>query len=188
MLRHRLWNIDVVISQSVLFASLSAAVVGTYVATVGLLGGIVGRGTGAPVLATAIVALLVLPLHRRLQRLVNQLVHGDAEDPYAALTGADLLDIGGKVERIHLVEGDRGEDVLRTVDDPAVVRRVVDAVLAAQVLADDTRFDRMGNEATMFVRLDLADGTAVQRCWHVEAEVLAGHLEAPPALAETLAP
>ncbi len=69
-----------------------------------------------------------------------------------------------------------------------MVRRVVDAVLAAQVLADDTRFDRMGNEATMFVRLDLADGTAVQRCWHVEAEVLAGHLEAPPALAETLAP
>lgn len=105
-----------------------------------------------------------------------------------AETGADLLDIGGKVERIHLVEGDRGEDVLRTVDDPAVVRRVVDAVLAAPVLADDTRFDRMGNEATMFVRFDLVDGTAVQRSWHVEAEVLAGHLEAPPALAETLAP
>lgn len=103
-------------------------------------------------------------------------------------TGEDLLDIRGKVEAIHLVEGDRGEGILRTIEDPDTVRRVVDAVLDAPVLTDDTRFDRMGNEAPLFVRFDLVDGTAVQRAWHVRAEVLAGELEAPAALTEALDP
>lgn len=105
-----------------------------------------------------------------------------------AETGEDLLDIRGKVEAIHLIEGQRGEGILRTVDDPATVQRIVEAVLDAPVLTDDARFDRMGNEAPLFVRFDLADGTAVQRAWHVRAEILAGELEAPRALAEALQP
>lgn len=35
----------------------------------------------------------------------------------------------------------------------------------------------MGDEAPLFVRFDLSDGTAVQRAWHVQAEVLAGEGE-----------
>ncbi len=103
-------------------------------------------------------------------------------------TGEDILDIRGKVEQIHLVEGDRGEDILRTVEDPATVRRVVDAVLAASVLTDGAGLESMGNEAPLFVRFDLTDGTAVQRAWHVQAKVLAGEIQAPQILAQSLRP
>jgi two-component system, NarL family, sensor kinase len=85
LLRHRLWDVDLVLSRSLSYGLLSAAVVGGYVIAVALLGGALGGTANAPVLATAVVALLVLPLHTRLQRLVNRLVHGDAEDPYTAL-------------------------------------------------------------------------------------------------------
>lgn len=126
VLRHRLWNIDIVVSRSVLYGTLSAAVVGTYVATVGLLGGMAGRGTGAPVLATALVALLVLPLHRRLQRLVNQLVHGDAEDPYSALArmGRRLEAAAGPDEVTTRVLPEVVRDVARVLRAPGAAIEV----------------------------------------------------------------
>jgi signal transduction histidine kinase len=83
--RYGLWEVDLVINRSLVYGALTAAVVGLYVAVVGLLGGLAGRGTGAPLVATAVVAVLAQPLHLRLQRLVNRLVHGDVRDPYAAL-------------------------------------------------------------------------------------------------------
>lgn len=142
VLRHRLWNIDVVVSRSVLYAALSAAVVGTYVATVGLLGGMVGRGTGAPVLATAIVALLVLPLHRRLQRLVNQLVHGDAEDPYAALArmGRRLEAAAGPDEVATRVLPEVVSDIARVLRAPYAAIEIRDGELVETGLAGGERF------------------------------------------------
>ena len=83
--RYGLWEVDLVINRSLVYGALTAAVVGLYVAVVGLLGGLAGRGTGAPLIATAVVAVLAQPLHLRLQRVVNRLVHGDVRDPYAAL-------------------------------------------------------------------------------------------------------
>ena len=85
LLRHRLWDIDVVLSRSLTYGLVSAAAVGAYVVAVALVGSVIGSRAQAPVLATAVVALLVLPLHARLQRLVNRLVHGDVDDPYTAL-------------------------------------------------------------------------------------------------------
>lgn len=114
-------------------------------------------------------------------------IYETSELPDAEI-GEDLLDIRGKVQTIHLVEGERGEGILRSVEDPRTVERVVDAVLEAPVLTDDTRFDRMGNEAPLFVRFDLSDGTAVQRAWHVDSGVLAGQLDVPRALIEALQP
>ena len=98
-----------------------------------------------------------------------------------ARTGEDLLDLRGKVERIHLVEGERGEDVLATVADPATVERVTAAVLAAPVLPEATVRER-GVAVPSFVRFVLADSTEVQRAWQVEAGVLAGSLSAPDEL------
>jgi two-component system NarL family sensor kinase len=85
LVRHRLWDVDVVVSRSLAYGLLTGAVVAGYVVAVALLGSLVGSSAGAPVLATAAVALIVLPLHARLQRAVNRLVHGDADDPYTAL-------------------------------------------------------------------------------------------------------
>lgn len=86
VLRYGLWDVDVVISRSLVYAALMVCVVGGYVAVVGLLGGLLGRTTGAPIIATALVAVAVEPLHRRLRALVNRLVHGTREDPLTALT------------------------------------------------------------------------------------------------------
>ncbi|MEX1078348.1 MAG: histidine kinase [Homoserinimonas sp.] len=85
VLRHRLWEIDVVISRSLTYAALSVAVIGVYLAAVWLLGSVLGGWMGAPVVATALAALAALPLHARLQRWVNLRVHGDVEEPHAAL-------------------------------------------------------------------------------------------------------
>jgi hypothetical protein len=110
-------------------------------------------------------------------------------DVPGAATGADQLDLAGKVVKVHLVEGDRGEDVLETVDDPASVTALVRAVLTSPVLPEQTDIDkRLGDEFPVFVRFDLLDGTAVQRAWHVKAGVLWPRIEAPPELVEALAP
>ncbi len=85
VLRFGLWDVDVVISRTVVYGALSAVVVGLYVATVWLVGDLFGPSTGAPVLATAVVALVALPLRTWLQRHVNRWVHGDVEEPYAVL-------------------------------------------------------------------------------------------------------
>ena len=89
VLRHGLVDVDVALSRSVLYAALTACLVALYVAVVGvagwLLSGTAGESRAATVVATALVALAVEPLHRRLRRQVNRLVHGDPEDPYAVL-------------------------------------------------------------------------------------------------------
>ncbi len=85
VLRHGLWEIDVVISRSITYAALSVAVIGVYLAAVWLLGSTVGEWTGAPVIATALAALVALPLHARLQRWANLRVHDDVEEPHVAL-------------------------------------------------------------------------------------------------------
>jgi hypothetical protein len=83
--RHGLWDVDVVISRSLAYAALMTVVVAVYAVVVALLGGVLGSTTGAPIIATAAVAVLALPLHRRLAELVNRLVHGEPEEPFAVL-------------------------------------------------------------------------------------------------------
>jgi two-component system, NarL family, sensor kinase len=85
VLRHGLWEVDLVISRSLVYALLSVGVAGVYVFAVWLLGDAAGATTGAPILATTVVALLAIPAHSWLQRHVNRLVHGDAEEPNAVL-------------------------------------------------------------------------------------------------------
>jgi hypothetical protein len=113
----------------------------------------------------------------------------EVTDVPGAATGADLLDLAGKVVKVHLVEGDRGEDILETVDNPGRVAALVRAVLSSPVLPERTEMDkRLGDESPVFIRFDLIDGTAVQRAWHVKAGVLWPRIEAPPELSEALAP
>jgi signal transduction histidine kinase len=85
VLRHGLWEVDLVISRGLVYGLLSAVVVAVYATTVWLLGDLLGATTGAPILATTLIALLALPLRSLLQRHVNRWVHGDVEEPYAVL-------------------------------------------------------------------------------------------------------
>jgi signal transduction histidine kinase len=128
LLRHRLWDVDLVLSRSLSYGLLSGLVVGGYVVAVAMIGGLLGDTAGAPVLATAVVALLVLPLHTRLQRLVNRLVHGDVDDPYTALAR-----LGDRLE----AAADPTEVADRVLPElVARVARVLRAPYAAVLLAD----------------------------------------------------
>jgi signal transduction histidine kinase len=85
-LRYRLWDVDVVIRRSVVYGVVSVAVVAAYVVVIVTLGGLLGRTTGAPLLATAIVAAGVAPLRSPVQRAADRWLFGDAGDPAAAVT------------------------------------------------------------------------------------------------------
>ena len=80
-----LWDIDVVVSRSLVYSVLLAGVVGVYVAVVVTLGDALGRTTGAPLVATAIVALGVNPARAWLGNVANRFVYGYRDDPAAVL-------------------------------------------------------------------------------------------------------
>jgi len=87
VLRERLWDLPVVVRRAVVYALLSASVVGLYVLLVGGLGSLL-QATGAPLLAalaSGAIALLVLPLRDRLQRAVNRFLYGERDDPYTVV-------------------------------------------------------------------------------------------------------
>jgi len=88
ILRYRLWDIDVLINRTLVYAALSASVVGLYVLVVGFLGELfrTSGNLAISVLATGLVALLFQPLRSRLQHGVNRLMYGERDDPYAVLS------------------------------------------------------------------------------------------------------
>ncbi|GAC1355198.1 MAG: hypothetical protein NVSMB42_13450 [Herpetosiphon sp.] len=88
ILRHRLFDIDLIINRTLVYALLTACVVGLYVLVVGSLGALFqARGSlGVSLVATGFVAVVLQPLRLRLQRMINHLLYGERDDPYAILT------------------------------------------------------------------------------------------------------
>src|SRR5215208_4424241 len=88
ILRHRLYDIDVVINRTLVYGALSACVIGIYVLAVVALGALFqAQGNFAiSLLATGLAAVLFQPLRNRLQRGVNRLMYGERDDPYAVIS------------------------------------------------------------------------------------------------------
>jgi len=88
MLRHRLFDVDLVINRTLVYGALTAAVVGLYVLVVGGLGELLQlRGNLIiSLLATGLAAVVFQPLRDRLQRGANRLMYGERDDPYAVLS------------------------------------------------------------------------------------------------------
>ena len=88
ILRHRLWDIDVIVNRTLLYGALTAVVVGLYVLVVGYAGAVFRTEDNLAVslVAAGLVAVLFQPLRDRLQRGVNRLTFGDRDDPYAVLS------------------------------------------------------------------------------------------------------
>ena len=88
ILRHRLFDIDVIISRAVVYGLLSAAATGVYAGIVLGIGTFVGhrRGPVLTIAAAVAIALLFQPLRRRAQRFANRLVYGQRATPYQALS------------------------------------------------------------------------------------------------------
>ncbi len=89
ILKYRLYDIDVVISKTVVYAVLAAFITAVYVLLVVGIGSLAGSGgrpnLGLSIVATALVALAFQPVRERAQRLANRLVYGRRATPYQAL-------------------------------------------------------------------------------------------------------
>jgi signal transduction histidine kinase len=84
VLRHRLYDVDVIINRAVLLAVATAFVSVGYVTVVVLVGGN-ADGVWPSLLATALVALAFQPLRSRAVRLADRLAYGPRAVPYEAL-------------------------------------------------------------------------------------------------------
>jgi signal transduction histidine kinase len=118
ILRHRLYDIDVIISRAVVYGLLSAAFTGVYIGIVLGIGTFVGH-QGGPVLtivAAVTIALLFQPLRRRAQLFANRLVYGRRATPYQALSDfagdmAGQLDLTEAVDKmVTVLAGATGAD------------------------------------------------------------------------------
>lgn len=89
ILRHRLFDIDLLINRTIVYTAMTVGVIGFYVAIVGSLTGVIGSrvSLGASLIATAVVAIAFNPVREGLQALVNRLMYGQRDDPYSVLAG-----------------------------------------------------------------------------------------------------
>jgi signal transduction histidine kinase len=131
ILRRGLFDIDLVINRTLVYAALTLIVAGGYVLVVAGAGTLLRAegGVVAPLLATGVVAVAFHPLRERLQRGVNRLLYGDRDDPYAVLSRLG--------QRLESTLGP--EEIL-----PAMVRTMTEALrlpYAAIILADGTAFE-----------------------------------------------
>lgn len=91
IVRYRLYDIDVVVNRTILFAGLAIFVTGSYAVVVAGVGSLLGQRAGASPLLTvitiAVVAALLLPVRARLQTLADIAVYGRGARPYDVLSG-----------------------------------------------------------------------------------------------------
>jgi signal transduction histidine kinase len=86
ILRHGLFDIDLLISRTLVYAVLTGCVVGGYVVAVNYLGALFEAGLPVSLVATGIIALVFAPLREQVQRGVDRLMYGQRDEPYAVLT------------------------------------------------------------------------------------------------------
>ena len=147
ILKYRLYDIDVVISRTIVYGGLAAFITAVYVLVVvgiGSLGsGSVPAGSrpnlALSILATAVVAVAFQPVRERVQRLANRLVFGQRATPYEALS-----EFAGRMGGTYA-----GEDALPRM---------------ARVLAEGTGAAR----AVVWLRDDAE--LAAGACWPAEGE------------------
>jgi hypothetical protein len=90
VLKHRLYEIDVVINRAVVFGALAVFITAVYIAIVVGVGAALGQG-GRPnlalsIAATAVVAIAFQPVRERVQRFANRLVYGRRATPYEVMS------------------------------------------------------------------------------------------------------
>jgi two-component system NarL family sensor kinase len=110
ILRYRLFDIDRIISRTVVYGLLTAAGVAMYVGVVHFSEWLLreGAGLGGSLAATAVIAVGFAPARDRLQRWVDRRLYGDRHDPVRAVAR-----LGERLR--HAPATGRGEDVLAGV-------------------------------------------------------------------------
>lgn len=87
VLRHQLWDIKVVVKQTLVYGSLSVAVVCLYGTIVGILSAFfnIHNDWFWSMISTGVIAVLLHPMRDRLQRSVDVLIYGDEQLAYREL-------------------------------------------------------------------------------------------------------
>jgi signal transduction histidine kinase len=87
VLRYRLYDLDYLISRTVVYGLLTVAGIAIYIGVVKLSEWLLreGTGLGGSLLATAVIAVGFAPARDRLQRLVDRRLYGDRHDPVQAM-------------------------------------------------------------------------------------------------------
>jgi signal transduction histidine kinase len=126
IINHGLYDIDVILNRTMVWLSMTIAVIATYVGIVIGIGNLFESRGGLflSLVATGIVAVAFQPVRNRVQRGVNRLLYGDRDDPYAVLSR-----LGQRLEAALT-----HEDVL-----PGIVRTLTDALRLpyAAILLDE---------------------------------------------------
>jgi signal transduction histidine kinase len=88
ILRYRLWDIDFLISRTLLYGALTAFIIGIYVLLVGGFSMLFHSSENlfVSLLATGLIAVLFQPLREHLQRAINHMLYGERDDPTLVLT------------------------------------------------------------------------------------------------------
>jgi signal transduction histidine kinase len=90
ILRYRLWDIDKVISRTLVYSVLAGFVSAVYVLVVVGAGSFFGeaqtQNLGLSIVATGIIAVAFQPVKERVQRFANRLVYGQRATPYEVLS------------------------------------------------------------------------------------------------------
>jgi len=88
ILRYRLYDIDLIINRTLVYTALTIGVAALFGLVVGALGVLFQTGSNlfVSLMATGLAAILVQPMRDGLQRLVNRLMYGERDDPYAVLS------------------------------------------------------------------------------------------------------
>ncbi|MEU6411400.1 sensor histidine kinase [Microbispora sp. NPDC046933] len=150
--RYRLFEIEVLIRRTVVYALVTVVLLGAYLVTVATIGALLRTGSGVlqPLAATAVVAVAFAPARDAAQRAVGRLLFGNRGDPAAALS---LLGqrLESSADPTRLLDR-AAETVAHTLRLPAV------AVLAA----DGTPVCAEGGVPVDGVRLPLVVGGRVE--------------------------
>jgi signal transduction histidine kinase len=88
ILRFHLFDFEVILNRTLVYTGLTIMVAGLYILIVGSFG-LLFQASGNPLisfLATALVALLFQPLRSHLQAVINQLMFGERDNPYAVIS------------------------------------------------------------------------------------------------------
>jgi len=88
ILRHRLFDIDTILNRTLVYGGLTGIVIGLYVLMVSLLGAVFQTRANLAIslVATGVVAVIFQPLRVGLQRIVDRLLFGERDNPYAVLS------------------------------------------------------------------------------------------------------
>src|SRR5215203_2677507 len=156
ILKYRLYDIDLLISRTLVYGALTVCIVGIYVLVVGYLGALfASRGNLVISIFTAgLVAIMFQPLRERLQRLVNRLTYGERDDPYRVLAR-----LGRRLEETIAPEA-----VL-----PAIVENIARALRLPQVavwLADGDTLRLGAAHGTTPTSVTVQDDRAVETLRH----------------------